>query len=155
MDTANFVMDSKSDSEFPEEYVDALFGEFAYDPIRLPLPEDRAQNVYNRRTLENIWDAKHDEAGDPFTRQPFDIRHAIPQSELRQQMQQYILHNTSSTLRLQRLEVIPDYTRILSEREMKNLLNQLITDCQRLVNEHYINGNGTLERYWKVLRILI
>ena len=63
-------------TRIPEEYVDMLVQEFAYDPIRLPLAEDPAQVLYNRRTLETIWDAKHD-AVNPFTRQPFDISCAI------------------------------------------------------------------------------
>jgi hypothetical protein len=119
----------------PDEYVDILVQEFAYDPVRLPLTEDPAQVLYNRRTLETIWDAKHD-AVNPFTRQPFDINHVIPQSQLRQQMLQTL-----------RLEVIPDYTKILSKREMKNLLKELIVDYQYLIDGHRING----ERYWKVL----
>ena len=114
-----------------EEYVDILVQEFSYDPVRLPLTEDPAQVLYNRRTLETIWDAKLD-AINPFTRQPFDINHVIPQSQLRQQMVQSL-----------RLEVIPDYTRILRKREMENLLTELIL--------HYINGNRETERYWKVL----
>ena len=133
-------------NRIPEEYVDMLVQEFAYDPIRLPLAEDPAQVLYNRRTLETIWDAEHD-AVNPFTRQPFDISHAIPQSRLRQQMHQYILDNTSPTLTL---EVIPDYTKPLSKYEMINLLNGLILYYRRLVNAHYRNGNVENERYWKV-----
>ena len=54
-------------TRIPEEYVDMLVQEFAYDPIRLPLAEDAAQMLYNRKTLETIWDSKHD-VFDPFTR---------------------------------------------------------------------------------------
>lgn len=69
-------MGSKDDS-IPEEYVDILVQEFAYDPIRLCPTEDRVQVLYNRRTLETIWDTKY-EAVNPFTRQPFDINNSIP-----------------------------------------------------------------------------
>ena len=70
-------------NRIPELYVDMLVQEFSYDPIRLPLQEDHAQVLYNWKTLETIWDEKHD-ALNPFTHQPFDISHVIPQSELRQ-----------------------------------------------------------------------
>jgi hypothetical protein len=79
----------------PKDYVDILLQEFSYDPNPLPLAEDPAQVLYNRRTLETIWDAKHDVVN-PLTRQPFDINYVIPQSEMRKQMLQY----TSPTLRL-------------------------------------------------------
>ena len=133
-------------TRIPEEYVDMLVQEFAYDPIRLPLAEDPAQVLYNRRTLETIWDAKHD-AVNPFTRQPFDISHAIPQSELKQQMHQYIADNTNPTLTL---EVIPDYTKVLNKNDMKTLFDDLILHYECLVNEHYMNGNLETQRYWKV-----
>ena len=35
-------MDSES-TEIPEEYLDMLLQEFAYDPIQLPLTEDPSQ----------------------------------------------------------------------------------------------------------------
>ena len=37
-------------NRIPEEYVDMLVQEFAYDPIRLPLAEDPAQVLYNHTT---------------------------------------------------------------------------------------------------------
>ena len=67
-------------NRIPEEYVDMLVQEFAYDPIRLPLAEDPAQVLYNCKTLETIWNDKHDVVN-PFTHQPFDISYAIPQFE--------------------------------------------------------------------------
>ena len=85
----------------PEEFVDDLLNEFAYDPLRLPVTEDPAQMLYNRRTLEKIWDSEHN-ALNPFTRQPFDNSHAIPQIELRQQMSEYIFKNNTNCL-----DVIP------------------------------------------------
>ena len=110
------------DSKIPQRYVDVLLQEFAYDPVRLPPEEDPAQVLYNRTTLENIWDEKH-ETVNPFTRQPFDISNVIPQTELRQEMQRYIINNSSPTLKL---EVISDYTQILSEADMKILMEGLI-----------------------------
>lgn len=118
-------MGSKDDS-IPEEYVDILVQEFAYDPIRLCATEDPAQVLYNRRTLETIWDTKY-EAVNPFTRQPFDINNSIPQAELRKQMREYVLRNPS-------LQVIPDYSKVLRETEMKNLLNELISEYEHLIN---------------------
>lgn len=113
-------MDSSIDS-IPEEFVDGLVAEFIYDPIRLPLTEDTAQILYNRRTLEKIWDSKQ-VAVNPYTRQPFDIRNAIPQTELKQQMRQYIVENNISDL-----EVIPaDYTEPLNSADMQHLLNELV-----------------------------
>ena len=104
----------------PEEYMDVLLQEFAYDPIRLSHAEDPVQMLYNRRTLETIWVSTR-EAVNPYTRLPFDINNAIPQSELRQEMSQYISEN-----RIQGLKVIPDYTKILTVTEMNYLLNDLV-----------------------------
>lgn len=128
----------------PEDYVDQLVQEFAYDPIRLPLTNDPAQVLYNRRTLENIWDAKH-EALNPFTRLPFNISDAIPQAELRQQMCQYVVSNAS-------LHVISDYTKVLSERDMKNLLNQLVSDYKSLINAEKARKRKSQKNHcWKAL----
>jgi hypothetical protein len=55
------------DDNLPEEFVDILVQNFAYDPIRLPISEDPSQVLYNRRTLETIWDTKQD-AINPYTR---------------------------------------------------------------------------------------
>jgi hypothetical protein len=85
----------------PEEYLDVMFQEFAYDPIRLPYAEDPAQLLYNSRTLETIWVTKH-EAVNPYT---FNIKNVIPQTELREEMHRYITKN-----RIPGLQVIPDYT---------------------------------------------
>ena len=98
-------------ASIPEEYFDSLVQEFSYDPVRLPITKDPTQVLYNRGTLETIWDMKH-EVVNPFTRQPFDISDAIPQAELRQQMCQYIASNRGLTPSLQ---VIPDYTKVLSK----------------------------------------
>lgn len=103
----------------PEEFVDILVQNFAYDPIRLPISEDPSQILYNRRMLETIWDSKRD-AINPYTRQPFNIGNAIPQSELRQRMREFILDNNGG------LHVIPDYTQILNKTGMKNLLEELV-----------------------------
>ena len=62
-----------SDGHVLEEYLDVVFQEFAYDPIRLPVAEDPAQLLYNRRTLETIWVTKH-EAVNPYIRQPFHVK---------------------------------------------------------------------------------
>lgn len=128
----------------PEEHVDQLLQEFAYDPIRLPLKNDPTQVLYNRRTLETIWDAKH-EALNPFTRQPFDIKDAIPQVELGEQMCGYIVSNPN-------LQVIPDYTKVLSESDMKNLLNELFSDYKSLINtKKWKNRKLQQEQYLKAL----
>ena len=127
----NTNMAEKSFS-IPEEFVDTLVNEFTYDPIRLPLRDDPAQVLYNRRTLEKIWDTKHS-AVDPYTRQPFDISYAIPQIELRQQMRQYIENNQSLCKSLG-VTVISDYTKMLSKREMKDFLKKLISNFECLVH---------------------
>ena len=92
----------------PEEFVDIVVQEFAYDPVRLPSAEDPSQVLYNRRTLETIWETKQG-AINPYTRQPFYIFNVIPQTELKQQMCEYILNNRSLGL-----EVVADYTKILN-----------------------------------------
>jgi hypothetical protein len=70
-----------------------------------------------------IWYTKQD-AINPYTRQPFYIFNVIPQTELKQQMYEYILNN-NITLSLG-LEVIADYTKILNQTEMKHLLDELV-----------------------------
>lgn len=132
------------DSEIPERYVDVLLQEFVYDPVKLPCTEDLAQVLYNRTTLENIWDTKH-EAVNPFTHQPFDISNIIPQTELRQEMQQYIINNSNLTLKL---DVISDHTQILSGADMKILIEELISDCKCVVDaEDYL-------KVWKKFNLL-
>jgi hypothetical protein len=124
----------------PEEYMDVLFQEFAYDPIRLSPAEDPAQMLYNRRTLETIWVTKR-EAVNPYTRQPFHIKNVTPQTELRQKMRQYITKN-----RIRGLEVIPDYTKVLKETEMRYLLNDLVSHYGR-----FSEKQEKTEEDWKVL----
>jgi hypothetical protein len=109
------------------------FSDFAYDPIRLVILDDPSQVLYNRRTLETIWDTKQD-AINPYTLQPFHIRNAIPQTELRQRMGEYILNNNNVTLSLG-LQVIPDYTQILNERDMEDLLKELVAAANRCVQK--------------------
>ena len=110
------------DDNIPEDYVDSIVQDFAYDPVKLPFAQDPCQVLYNRRTLETIWD---NDAINPYTRQSFHILDVIPQTQLKQQMHEYILNNNRSiTLSLGGLEVIPDYTQILNEREMTLLLNE-------------------------------
>jgi hypothetical protein len=116
----------------PEEFVDIVVQEFAYDPIRLPSAEDPSQVLYNRRTLETIWETKQG-AINPYTRQPFYIFNVIPQTELKQQMCEYILNNRSLGL-----EVVADYTKILNQTEMKHLLDELVfagKQCLRLLKK--------------------
>ena len=83
------------ESSIPEEFLDTLVNEFAYDPVRLSFSEDPAQVLYNCRTLEKICYTKHS-AVNPYSRQPFDIKNSIPQIELSQQMRQYIENNRKS-----------------------------------------------------------
>ena len=63
----------------PERYLGIISGEFAYDPVRLPLNQDPTQRLYNRKTLQTIWETKQ-HARNPFTRQWFDVKSAIPQT---------------------------------------------------------------------------
>jgi len=108
----------------PEVFVDIVVKEFAYDPIRLSSAEDPSQVLYNRRTLEKIWDTKQD-AINSYTRQPFYIFNVIPQTELKQHMCEYILNNNNTTLSLG-LQVVADYTKILNQTKMKHLLDELV-----------------------------
>ena len=126
--------------DVPEQYMDVLFQEFAYDPIRLSWAEDPVQMLYNRKTLETIWVSKR-EALNPFTRQPFHIKNVIPQTELRQEMCQYISKN-----RIGGLEVIPDYTKVLMVTEMKFLLKDFVSHYHRFSKIEEKN-----EEDWKVL----
>ena len=143
---ATAEMDYKG-ANIPEEYVDILVQEFAYDPIRLPPTEDPAQVLYNRRTLETIWDAKQ-EAVNPFTRQPFDISNVIPQAELRQEMHRYITNSSTLTLSL---DVIPDYTKVLSEAEMLFFFNELQSDYLCLFIAAKEKRDLESEHHWKPL----
>ncbi|GLJ11645.1 hypothetical protein SUGI_0173540 [Cryptomeria japonica] len=149
-----------SNEFIPEAYKDAINQEFAYDPIRLPISQDPAQLLYNRRTLEIIWEAKH-QAINPFTNMPFDINQAIPQVDLAKHMRSYLTDNKAVTNNsasqcngyadrqsLRGLEVIQDYNRVLEESEMKDHLNGLVlhTHC-------FPHGSKTnmVENFWKAL----
>jgi hypothetical protein len=114
----------------PDQYMDIISGEFAYDPVRLPLEQDTAQLLYDRKTLQTIWEIER-HARNPFTRQWFDIKSAIPQTELRKEMKHFVeLH------RFPAKAVIAEYSKILNEREMKQHLVKL-RECvkQRLIIE--------------------
>ena len=73
----------------PDMYLDIITGEFAYDPVRLPVEQDPTQLLYNRKTLQTIWETERD-ARNPLTRQWFDIKSAIPQTELRKEMKHFV-----------------------------------------------------------------
>ena len=102
----------------PEEYMDIITCEFAYDPVRLPRDQDATQSLYDRKTLETIWETRR-EAQNPFTKS------AIPQTQLRQQMEDYVKHHNLSARRGAKLDVIQDYTKILEEEQMKQYLGIL------------------------------
>ena len=103
----------------PERYLDIITGEFAYDPVRLPLDQDPTQHLYDRKTLQTIWETEQN-ARNPYTRQWFDIKSVIPQTELRREMENYInLHNFPTDT------VIAEYSKILGEGEMKRHLSEL------------------------------
>jgi len=76
--------------------MDIISGEFAYYLVRLPIEQEPTQAFYNRKTLESIWETKH-QAPNPYTRQWFEMKSVIPQTELRREMEHYIeLHKISS-----------------------------------------------------------
>ena len=140
------------ESSIPEEFLDTLVNEFAYDPVRLSFSEDPAQVLYNRRTLEKICDTKHS-AVNPYSRQPFDIKNSIPQIELSQQMRQYIENNRSLCQRLG-FTVIPDYTKVLTETQMKDLLNNLAFNFERTKKIAHLKNESMhrdLQRCWNAL----
>ena len=132
----------------PEEYLDVLFQEFAYDPIRLPHAEDPAQLLYNRRTLETIWVTKH-EADNPYTRQPFNIKNVIPQTELREEMHRYIAKN-----RIPGLQLIPDYTKVLNESEMRCLLKDLVYHYRYISQKNEKKEEVDWKTLWRKLNLI-
>jgi len=96
---------------------------FAHDPVRLLLQRDPTQSLYNRKTIETIWETRQ-QAHNPFTREWFDIKRVIPHIELVHEIERYIkLHKFPSDAEL---EVIAEYTIILSEGKMKQYLNACI-----------------------------
>jgi hypothetical protein len=100
----------------PDRYMDIFSGEFAYDPVRLPLDQDPTQLLYNRKTLHTIWKTER-HARNPLTRKWFDIKRAIPQSDLRKEMNHFCqLHGFPPRT------VIANYSKILHDGEMKQLL---------------------------------
>jgi len=106
-------------------------------------------------TLQELlmyWNMKHD-AVNPYTHQPLDIKNAIPHSNLRLQMHQYILDNPTLSLTLD-LEVIPNYTKFLGNRDMKDLLNELVFNYRNLLDydSPSLNLDEAVKKYWKNLR---
>ena len=39
--------------------IEIISGDFVYDPMRLPIDQDPTQHIYNRKTLETIWETTH------------------------------------------------------------------------------------------------
>jgi hypothetical protein len=112
-----------------ERYMDIITADFAYDPVRLPIDQDRTQTIYNRKTLEKLWETTN-QASSPFTREWFHIKSVIPQRDMREEMHQYIKHNKFSTDGAE-FDVIEDYTKILEEGRMKEYLNILSDGVSR------------------------
>jgi hypothetical protein len=127
----------------PDRYMDIISGEFAYDPVRLPLDQDPTQLLYNRKTLQTIWETER-HARNPLTRKWFDIKRAIPQSDLRKEMKHFCqLHGFPPRT------VIANYSKILHDGEMKLLLITLYK---------YVKGRPITEeqwvKIWKTINIL-
>ena len=70
-----------------EKYIDIITNDFAYDPVRLRIDQDSTQTIYNRQTLETIWESVQHTCN-PFTRQWFHIKSVIPQEDFRVELQQ-------------------------------------------------------------------
>jgi hypothetical protein len=126
----------------PDRYMDIISGEFAYDPVRLPLDQDPTQLLYNRKTLQTIWEIER-HARNPLTRQWFDIKSVIPQIDLRKEMKHFIkLHG------FPRKTVIAEYSKILDGGEMKRYLMTL---------RKYVKGRAITEeqwvKIWKTIRL--
>jgi len=131
-----------------ERYMDMISGEFAYDPVRLPLDQDPTQVLYNRKTLESIWETEH-EATNPYTRQWFDMKSAIPQTELRREMEHYIdLHKIPSYGG--EYNVIGEYTVILDEDKMKQHLKML----DETISEILIREKPYWVTIWRKINLL-
>ena len=132
-----------------EKYMDMITGELAYDPVRLPVEQDIAQALYNRKTLETIWETNH-EAQNPYTRQWFDMKSVIPQTELRREMAHYIeLHKNPSDAD-EELDVIGEYTVILDDNEMKQQLKML----RDYISERLIKKKQYWLTIWKKINLL-
>jgi hypothetical protein len=97
-----------------ERYMDIITADFAYDPVRLPIDQDRTQTIYNRNTLEKLWDTTN-QPSSPFTREWFHIKSVIPQRDMREEMhKQYIKHHKISLADGAEFDVIElsDYTKM-------------------------------------------
>ena len=128
----------------PDRYMDIISGEFAYDPVRLPLDQDPTQLLYNRKTLHTIWETER-HARNPLTRKWFDIKRAIPQSDLRKEMNHFCeLHGFPPRT------VIANYSKILHDGEMKQLL---ITLYEYVKGRPMITEEQWVE-IWKTINIL-
>lgn len=111
---------------FPERYMDVITYEFAYDPVKLPLDQDPTQSLYNRKTLETIWENKPiGQAENPITKRWFNAKTVIPQVELRQEMEDYIELQKFSECKPADINVIEEYTKVLEEGDMKQYLDIL------------------------------
>lgn len=118
----------------PERYIDIISGEVSYDPVQLPPEEDPTQLLYDRKTLQTIWETEH-HAKNPLTRQWFDIKSAIPQRELRKEIKQFTkLHGFPPNT------LIANYSKILCEEQMKEHLRML---CK------YVEAKPITEKQWE------
>ena len=111
-------MEIKTETVMPERYLDVITWEFAYDPVRLPVDQDPTQSLYDRKTLEMIWETKC-EAQNPYTRQWFNAKTAVPQAVLRREMEEYIKLHHFSASDCAELDVIEEYAKVLEDGEMK------------------------------------
>jgi len=135
----------------PERYIDMISGDFLYDPVRLPPDQDSSQNIYNRKTLETIWETTHS-ALSPYTRQCFHVKNAIPQTELREEMKEYInLHKFPTNTQCAEFHIIADYTKILDENEMKQLLNTL---RNYVISERWTKEKQCWGTVWKNINLV-
>jgi hypothetical protein len=112
------------------------------------IPSDPTQALYDRKTLERIWETKH-ETTNPYTRQWFDMKCSIPQTKLRREMEHYIeLHKIPSDAG--ELDVIAEYTVILDEDKMKQHLKM---SCD-YISERSIRKEQYWVTTWKKINVL-
>ena len=149
MAPANSLGSNEVDMEMvPEKYMDVITCEFAYDPVRLPLDQDASQSLYNRKTIEIIWETKC-QAENPFTKQWFTAKSVIPQTDLRREMDEYIKLQKSSACRGAELDVIEEYSKILEEEDMKQYLDLLFKSMQE-----QLTTQKQCSMLWKKINLL-
>ena len=133
-----------------EKYVDIISGGFSYEPVWLPLDQDPTDTLYNRKTLDRIWETAN-EARNPYTRQWLDIKCVTPQTGLRKEMEEYINTHADDQINEEEIDVIADYTKIMDKGEMKQILEVIRSSA---VSLGYSANDRFWEKIWKSINLI-